>query len=274
MQNLVPNNLKNIIKNSKIWLRHRSQYTNLYHCCVHKTASQWLQALFCDSRVYRYSGLKLCPNGQVRRGGYGIVETNSEKFPEKTIAGSLHISFENYLAIPKPDNYKTFFVMRDPRDIVISNYFSVKYSHVPNGNILEQRQTLNNLSLTEGIIYTIEHLQNWGLFAALDSWIDAPKKDPKVKLFKYEEITAKNNFVVVQELLHHCDIKMPDKTLEELLNYHSFVKKTKGRQQGEENQRSHFRKGIAGDWKTYFNEEIEAKFQQATRDLTKRLEYL
>ena len=35
----------------------RSEYQNIYHCAVRKTASQWIKAIFSDPDVYRYSGL-------------------------------------------------------------------------------------------------------------------------------------------------------------------------------------------------------------------------
>lgn len=272
-KHLVPANVKGILKKSIFWLRYTSNCTNVYHCCVHKTASQWMQSLLCDSRVYRYSGLTLCPNGQVYRGGYTPINTTSEPFPEKTIAGSLHISFSNFLAIPKPERYKAFFVMRDPRDIVISYYFSAKYSHVPNPKIIEERNHLNNLSLTEGILYAIDILNSWGLFAALRSWMTAFNTDKNIRLFRFEELTAPNNFEVFKELLLHCDIRIPDNILIGLLQDYSFSKITNGRQQGQEDRYSHLRKGVPSDWKNYFNDEIAQKFEKATGDLVMQLGY-
>ena len=34
-----------------------SEYQNIYHCAMRKTASQWVKAVFSDPIVYRHSGL-------------------------------------------------------------------------------------------------------------------------------------------------------------------------------------------------------------------------
>ena len=35
----------------------RSEFQNIYHCAIRKTASQWITAMFSDPIAYRYSGL-------------------------------------------------------------------------------------------------------------------------------------------------------------------------------------------------------------------------
>ena len=204
------------VKRSPLWLRHSSAYTNVYHCCVHKTASQWLQGLLGDRSVYRFSGLELCPNGSVNRGGYYPILESSPPFPEKTIAGSLHISFPNFEAIQKREPYKAFFVMRDPRDLVISYYFSMKVSHSnpqdPKKNeIFEARRAkLSEIDLGQGLHYVIDELNTYGLFQALASWISAPHQNPSVKLFRFEDLTGPDAFSYFQDLFQYCDINLPE----------------------------------------------------------------
>jgi len=277
LRKLIPTNVKDVVKRSRLWLRYKSSCSNIYHCCVHKTASQWIQSLFFDSRIYRYSGLTVCPNGKVHRGGYETREANnaidSDPFPEKTIAGSLHISFDNFLAIPKPKCYKAFFVMRDPRDIVVSYYFSAKYSHVLDPRISKEREILNSLSQIDGMVYTIESLNKFGLFTALESWIGTPIKDLNIKIFRFEDLTNPNNFAAFKQLFSHCDIVMPDKILSQFLKDYTFQRLTKGRPLGDEDRRSHLRKGVPGDWQNYFNEKIDQEFKKVTGDLVSRLGY-
>ncbi|MBR8826969.1 MAG: sulfotransferase domain-containing protein [Gomphosphaeria aponina SAG 52.96 = DSM 107014] len=263
---------KNLIYFLPFAVKYQSKSINIYHCCVHKSASQWLQSLLFDFRVYQYSGLKACRNTKIKHGGYLPTESASEKFPEHTIAGSLHISYDNFQKIPKPAHYKAFFVMRDPRDIVVSDYFSLKYSHVPNPGVIETRDKLSTMDEIEGIIYVLNRIHQRRLFTALDSWIDAAKKDPNILLFRFEELTAVDNFAVFKKLLAHCDIAMPDQVLTSLLEEYRFEKLT-GRQQGKEDKRSHLRKGIPGDWQNYFNETISSRFQELTGDLVHRLGY-
>lgn len=52
----------------------------------------------------------------------------------------------------------------------------------------------------------------------------------------------------------------------------SFEHLTK-RQMGDENPMSHYRKGISGDWRNYFNEDIENYFQSKTSGIVRELGY-
>lgn len=276
---LVRTNVVARIKKSKLWLKYSSTSDNIYHCCVHKTASQWVKSILGDARIQKYSNLSLyLPDAEERRilGGYNLRESETEltiqACPLRTIAGSLHINFENFLAIPKPEHYKAFFVTRDPRDIVVSWYFSSKYSHILNKEVFKNRQKLNESSIEDGLLYSIEHLNNYGLFQALKSWIVAPQKDNNILIFKFEKLTLSNNFQAFKTLFEHCDIRIPDKVLSQLLQDYSF-EKLSGRKQGQENKTSHFRKGVSGDWKNYFNDTILEKFYQATGNLTEKLGY-
>jgi hypothetical protein len=49
-----------------------------------------------------------------------------------------------------------------------------------------------------------------------------------------------------QKVLH--DSKLSDKALKEILSGQDFKKKTGGREAGQEDKKSHYRKGVSGDW--------------------------
>src|SRR5258705_7320927 len=40
-------------------VRQESAAQNIYHCCAHKTASQWVRKMLQDRATYKYSGLKV-----------------------------------------------------------------------------------------------------------------------------------------------------------------------------------------------------------------------
>ncbi len=129
----------------KGWLRrgepvlHRSVNQNVYHCTVQKCASQWMRALFSDPRVYRASGLRPYRYQDDLPGQFDprtLTERRfDEPFPVNSIATTIYIDYEGFSRIPKPRTYKAFFIMRDPRDVLISWYFSSKHSHPLQGNL-------------------------------------------------------------------------------------------------------------------------------------------
>jgi tetratricopeptide (TPR) repeat protein len=249
---------------------------NIYHCCVHKTASQWLKQILADARIYSYSGFQHhhLQTAMPNFGDKPLTERFlTEPFPQKTIVSPLYFSFDNFLTLPKPERYKAFFIMRDPRDLVISFYFSHTYSHSPNPKVLENRKILEKLSLTEGLLFTIEKMNERGHFSVLRSWIEAPEKDPDVLLLRYEDLTAPDNLVTFKKLFSHCQIQIPESVILALLQDYCFEKLSGGRNPGEEDHLSHYRKGIAGDWKNYFNDNISQKFKEVTGNLLTCLGY-
>jgi Sulfotransferase domain len=259
------------------WLRkcptpilYQSNLQNVYHCSVQKSASQWVRGILSDERTYRYCGLTPYNQEIELYGGYDprkIVERYYDKaFPKSTIATPLYIHYEGFAAIPKPARYKAFFVMRDPRDIVISWYFSIKCSHPVVGEVEQLRLHLNRLSDSDGLLYAIEFLHDYGLFKAQRSWAHVPTYDPNVLLVRYEDLLGPNNQPIVERLLEHCDIRMPSTVLAELLAAHSF-EQLSGRKRGQEDRHAHYRKGIAGDWRNYFDLKIEARFQEVAGDV-------
>lgn len=170
LRQLVPSRVRRSIKRSGLYIRHRSAAVNIYHCCVHKTGSQWVKAILSDSRTFKYSGLTVYGYQKSLPGRHDPRKITDRSFteplPKNAVISPLYIDFQNYTAIPKPKPSKAFFVMRDPRDIVVSWYFSSKYSHSLMGKLHRIREVLNNLSITDGILYSIEHLHDFGLFRA------------------------------------------------------------------------------------------------------------
>ena len=143
---------------------------NIFHCCVQKTGSQWIKAIFADQRIHHLTKMQIHTYQTTMPGGFDprnlLERTFDTSFPPNTIISPLYITYENYKQIPKSENHRTFFIMRDPRDIAVSWYFSVKHSHVPIGQIAEFRDKLNQLDISEGLKFAIDFLGDFGIFEA------------------------------------------------------------------------------------------------------------
>lgn len=246
----------------------KSPYENIYHCCTQKTASQWLRAIFSDPTVLKYTGLNAHP--YVRLGlNYASF---SQPLPAKTIGVHLYIGYPVYLTIPKPSAYKTFFVLRDPRDIIVSWYFSARFSHTLIDPIPDLRKDLKKIDFHEGMKYIIDRLDEWGSFEAQRSWINADEEGGKVRIFRYEDLAGDNlNFLI--QLFDYLNILMPEDKLLSLYGRHRFEKHSGLRKQGVEDRYSHYRKGVSGDWRNYFDSSIENYFRKKTEDLLETLGY-
>ena len=255
---------------------HYSKFRNVFHCTTWRTASQWLRAIFADKRIYEGSGLIPFTYETTLPGGVDTRPFTQKflrsRFPRHTIATPLYIAYEPYREIPKPTESRALFVLRDPRDLVVSEYFSNRYSHVLVGDVPKLRAELQELSERDGMLRILCYLEEKGVFAAQRSWIDGAASDSTVLVIRYEDLTAIDNHAVWTSVLGHLDIQMSAAALADLLREHSFEAQT-GRKRGTADINAHLRKGIHGDWKNYFDAEIVSQFKSVTGDLLLRLGY-
>ena len=257
--------------------RHISAATNVYHCCVHKTASQWLRKIFADERTYQYSGLNVYNYERELPGKADprplTDRTFDQPFLEETIVTPIYIDLPCFERVPKPEAFRAFFVPRDPRDIVVSWYFSVKVSHKVMNKIGDVRSTLQTMSEEDGLRHAIDCIASEGLFEALRSWRADAVKDPRLRVFRYEDLIGSAQFNTWRQLMDHCDIAVPDDVLRALLEEYSFRALTQGRERGAEDVNAHLRKGVEGDWKNHFTPAVEKKFREVTGPLVEQLGY-
>ena len=251
---------------------------NIFHCCPHKSGSQWIRAIFSDQRIKSLSGLAVCsPHDKLSKAerkqkSVGLAIDFDSEFPKDTIVTPLYINYPSFCAIPKIGEHKAFFVLRDPRDILVSWYFSVRYSHNPMGRIQEFRDEMNKLSLDDGLIFSMERLRRAEYFQGLLSWMAVPEAEKDVMIVKFEDLTSSKAYETFQSLFSHCGIDIPSETLEQILVDYSFANLSK-RFQGEEDIKSHYRKGMSGDWVNYFNEDVSKAFDEVYGDLPQKLGY-
>jgi len=243
-------------------------YDNIYYCCTQKTASQWLKAVFSDPVFYKATGLDVVLN-QKKISSYREIG-DIQRLPSHCMAAHYYVDYNTYASIPKPEKHKAFFIMRDPRDIVISWYFSTLHSHTEK-HVATARHNLKTLDQKEGIKYAIDYLENYGLFWAQLTWAEATQNE-KVRIFYYEDI-AKDNRVFITDLLEFLDVSIRDSEMLEMCERHQFTSYSKGREKGNEDIKSHYRKGVAGDWKNYFDSDIKDHFDSVTDSIHKRLGY-
>ncbi len=258
-------------------VEHPSPLANVYHCCVHKTGSQWLTAVLSDLVTYRYSGLLGYQYQIRRREGYDPRPITSRVFPQgfpaRTIVTPLYLDYGNFRSMPKAEPYRAVFVQRDPRDVTVSWYFSARFSHLEMGDIPAMRERLTGMDKERGLIEVIRYLEGQGLYEALGSWVTPEAAaDPTVLVISYEELASPRSGELFREVYDHLGIPVPEDEMAELVDAYSFARLS-GRKQGEVDPRSHVRKGGAGDWRKHFTPAVTRELEERTGDLVQRLGY-
>ena len=155
--------------------------------------------------------------------------------------------------------YKMFVVIRDLRDILVSQYFSVLVSHPQvTVRMKKYRQELSSLDKEDGFLSLIH--KRLPLQAAIqESWLPA-WQNGDVLLVRFENL-LEDEYGCFEKIISYCQIDIERQKLHDIVAQRSFQKST-GRQPGQEDINAHLRKGIAGDWKNHFTDRVKDEFKQ------------
>ena len=211
--------------------------------------------------------------------------------------------------------YRGFHVVRDPRDVLVSAYYSHLYSHgTKNWPELEaHRAELQQLSKEEGLF--CEMAFSRPEFEEMATW---DYEQERVLELKMEALTAKpvEGFLEIVGFLEMLDEAKPagvrkaarsalmkmnrlnqkgrrfmpanlpmfpvprrrirsitSSDVRALVEKKSFSKLAGGRQRGQENVESHYRKGTPGDWVNHLNDAHRRRFKDEFGDLLIKLGY-
>jgi hypothetical protein len=187
---------------------------NVYFATVQRSGSQWIKHVFSDPRVVAYTDLAVYPQHRYEWNEF------RERFPLYTFVPGLYMSYDLYEEIEKPDNYWTFYVLRDPRSIAVSWYWAALETHTLLGKIGAYRADLQQLDFADGLTYSIKALA--GKFTDMRTWA-YHAHDPRVRFVRFEELT-KDPLAELGALLEHCRLEVPESVLASVLDDYTKAK--------------------------------------------------
>jgi hypothetical protein len=276
----------------------------------HKCGSKMIMNIL--ERASRYMGYKYRSFHSPKVWGYNENHKTLDK-----VVSDLDLDFVSYHNADKryigaSGKYIGIHVIRDPRDIVVSAYFSHLYSHSTDQwpELKGFRKVLERLPQNEGLLESIKFTANlkidgWriNLFDALMNW---DYSLPNVMEVKFEEFANnpyqtfldmfdflgilesqeatdlsilrsifryKTNILFPGKSILRKTFRIPAWMLLFLVYSNRFSKLADGRSRGREDVQSHYRKGTPGDWKNYFNDQHKTFFQNNHNDLLVKLGY-
>jgi len=188
-----------------------------------------------------------------------------------------------------------FHVIRDPRDMIVSGYFSHLKSHSERDwpELTEHRKRLQSLSKEDGLLAELDFSRQF-----LDDLATWSYSDPNILELRFEQVAsdpygtvllalewvgvidpddsgslARDTARLARSFINRLSyrtalfrlIRKPQKYLsgEDVLRFayrNRFSKQARGRTRGETDESSHYRRGIPGDWMNHFTPPIAEKF--------------
>jgi len=229
----------------------------IFHVTHWKAGSQWI-----------YHILRKCLPDLIVPFDIDIERFISKPIQEGKIYPTVYLTKEQFDRLIMPPQWCRFIIIRDLRDTLVSAYFSLKFSHpVISPNITKYRKQLNAMNISEGLVFL---LKTWlpKSAAIQESWLDSGEP-----LIHYEDI-LKNDLEIVEPLLiYKCHLPVQRNVLREAIIKSRYEFMTNGRKQGEEDVTSHYRKGIMGDWRNYFDDDVKKVFKDRYQYLLNKTGY-
>lgn len=228
-----------------------------------KTGTTWMVKLISSIPGYKEVGNF---DGEIRR--YNTVQAGD------VVHG--HDWYTPELAdLLTKNQIKVVLLLRDPRDQLISRVF-----HIRRVETHPWHQRLNEVSLDEAIMLCIEGRDGLPgtrtMIELTQSWLNHGTDQAVVR---YENL-LKNPKEEFSRVLEYLEVRLSDEFLEAIIARNQFERLSGGRKfwkparkQGEEDPKSHFRKGIIGDWKNYLKPDHIARLKQVAGDKLIELGY-
>jgi hypothetical protein len=267
----------------------------------HRCATSWIGDVF--GGVCRELGLRYAAVHNARATGSDL-----RRFVETRRLEALAYTNAEYAQVAALPHLRAFHVVRDPRDVAVSAYFSHLYSHRVDDEwpeLAARRERLQRLTEEEGLLAELEALR-WD-FDCMREWnyatpdilelrmedLTACPYDQFLRVFRFLGLLDEERFSLVKRALHTLSKglrvaealagggvrvpiapgRIPAERLLGIVWENEFRKKTAGRERGREEPTHHYRKGVAGDWRNHFTPAHVAYVERHYGDLLTRLGY-
>jgi lipopolysaccharide transport system ATP-binding protein len=233
-------------------------WPTLFHITHWKAGSQWIHEI-----------LQACCGPRLVTPQIDNAQIVQRPIKQGRVYPTCYATREEFFSIKLPVDYKAFVVIRDLRDVLVSGYFSIRYSHPQNDvRLMRWRHEVARRELKSGLCYLMDE---WLHFSAeiISSWLAPP---PGIRLLRYEDLLVGDSAVLHKLLIEDLGLPMDPAVLSCAVESCRFENMAK-RIRGEERQTDHRRKGVAGDWRNYFDQHLAEKFDRRYGEILAKAGY-
>jgi hypothetical protein len=230
---------------------------------VHKSASTFFNWYLADL-AQQTGHIYIDVNGYyVTQGEKGREKQKDPETLKRTFVnrGIIYGPLRNYLPVPEIQDYRVVLVLRDPRDVLTSQYFSIKNSHpLLTPELIKRRRIAKEVTIDEHVISQADRFVK-----TYDEYIQNVLGKDNVLFLKYENL-IKDFRTCLQEINRHCELGLTAKQITLLDKSEVFTRK-------KEDQQSHIRKISAGDHKDKLKPETISILNGKFGNILKKLDY-
>ena len=200
-----------------------------------------------------------------------------------------HHLYEELISSRHPDIHKIIYLVRDPRDIVISGAYHFNFYHQPvsrlKHGITDPGIFLRCLKFISRTTYRRKQkIQRMiGMLKNGDPYINQCQypwdhhinsyMDQDVLFVRYEDL-LRDGFTEVSRILSFIGTSKNEDEIRYAIKKQSFEsRKSEFVEKGDKVRVKHLRKGMAGDWKNYLSEKENRDLCDYFIDLMKKLDY-
>lgn len=158
--------------------------------------------------------------------------------------------------------HRAIHIIRDPRDIAVSAYFSHRYSHPLTRwpELVDHRRHLESLNLEAGLLldfgFTDSLVTDGHKVKVYQSMQEWNYNNSDILELRYEDLFINLENEIKRALIHLCLLDPSDSSIahegKSTPWLKSFEMMSGGRQRGQTNNYHHYRRGMSGDWRQYF----------------------
>jgi hypothetical protein len=186
---------------------------------------------------------------------FELPSSTVDRFKEALAVLKLHVHGSAHNARNLHEAKVPYVVMyRDLRDVAVSHYFYVRRTPWH-----PEYEDYSGLDVKEGLFHfgrtLLPAFVNW-----MRLWRENRDTEQSIEI-RYEDLLG-DTFREFRRIASHFSLNTSSSTIGQIVEAHSFESVSGGRSRGNQDPDSFTRKGVAGDWKHHFTEELKDQFKE------------
>ena len=228
---------------------------------MHKSGSVLLNNMIRD--VCNYKNIPFiniptcCFNNGIR---FGVLDNRIDNLMK--IRGYAYVGFRNFLPYKTDFDFKkvkNILLIRDPRDMIVSQYFSAAYSHtIPKKGdvkdyLIERRENLQNMDID---LYASEYQK---FVTRQFKRYETSLPVETTKLYRYEDVIFKKR-EWLRDMLDFLEMDIPVKIISKIAEKHDVMPE-------KEDSHKHIRQVVPGNYKKHLKQKTIDKLNEKMADI-------